>query len=45
VRVRFSARARRRLANVRSVRLALRAVITDAAGNRRTLTRRVTLRR
>jgi hypothetical protein len=45
VRVRFSDRARRELAPVRSVRLALRAVITDAAGNRRTLSRRVTLRR
>jgi hypothetical protein len=45
VRVRFSDRARRELARARSVRLALRAVISDAAGNRRTLTRRVTLRR
>jgi hypothetical protein len=45
VRVRFSEKARRGLARARSVRLALRAVITDAAGNRRTLSRRVTLRR
>jgi subtilisin-like proprotein convertase family protein len=45
VRVRFSEKARRGLGPARSVRLALRAVITDAAGNRRTLTRRVTLRR
>jgi hypothetical protein len=45
VRVRFSEKARRKLAPARSVRLALRAAITDAAGNRRTFTRRVTLRR
>jgi len=45
VRVRFSKKARRELAQVRSVRLALRAVVADAAGNRRTLSRRVTLRR
>jgi hypothetical protein len=45
MRVRFSERARRGLRSARSVRLTLRAVITDAAGNRRTLSRRVTLRR
>ena len=45
VRVRFSEKARRGLRSARSVRLTLRAVITDAAGNRRTLSRRVTLRR
>ena len=45
VRVRFSDRARRGLARARSIRLTLRAVITDAAGNRQTLSRRVTLRR
>jgi hypothetical protein len=45
VRVRFSERARRELAPVRSVRLAMRAVISDVADNRRTLTRTVTLRR
>jgi CheY-like chemotaxis protein len=45
MRVCFSEKARRGLAPARSVGLALRAVITDAAGNRRTLSRRVTLRR
>jgi subtilisin-like proprotein convertase family protein len=45
VRVRFSKKARPGLAQARSVRLALRAAFTDAAGNRRTLSRRVTLRR
>jgi subtilisin-like proprotein convertase family protein len=45
VRVRFSDRARRELRRARSIRLTLRATITDAAGNRRTLSRRVTLRR
>jgi hypothetical protein len=45
VRVRFSEKSRRGLAAARSVRLVLRAVTTDAAGNRRTLSRRVTLRR
>ena len=45
VRVRFSDRARRELAAARSVHLTLRAAISDDAGNRRTLGRRVTLRR
>ncbi|HEX6651402.1 MAG TPA: Ig-like domain-containing protein [Thermoleophilaceae bacterium] len=45
VRVRFSRKARRALAPASSARIAVRAVIADAAGNRRALTRRVTLLR
>jgi Bacterial Ig-like domain len=43
--VRFKRRARRALAKRRSVRLTLRTVISDSAGNRLTLSRRLTLRR
>jgi subtilisin-like proprotein convertase family protein len=43
VRVHFSDRTRRKLARARSLRLVVRAVITDVAGNRRTLSRTVTL--
>jgi len=45
VRVRFSREARSRLARRRLVRIRLRAMITDVAGNRRQSSRRVTLRR
>jgi hypothetical protein len=42
---RLSAVQRRRLARLRSVRLTLRVVASDPAGNRRTVSRRLVLRR
>lgn len=43
--VRFTADAKKRLRNVKSVELTLRVVATDAASNRATVTRKIRLRR